>query len=40
MPEDVETREAKHGKRMIEVRVRFIDVYAVSDDGQVERLAE
>ena len=23
MAEDVETREAKHGKRMIEVRVRF-----------------
>ena len=23
MPEDAQTREAKHGKRMIEVRVRF-----------------
>ena len=23
MPDDVETREAAHGKRMLEVRVRF-----------------
>jgi hypothetical protein len=35
VPEDVESREAKHGERMIEVRVRFWTNDLAEGEGQV-----